>query len=485
MPVTEAPSRDPEGNGLVRTSAPRLRLGTADVLVQFWRAKWLMLLVFVPVFALGLAAALSRPDQFEAKTRLMVTGASALGPKALVGPELEFLRSPVVASRALNLFPMSRIYPQINAACEARSRALRGDAEALAGLAAECRQMCVAALQGDFHVRSASNAPVMTVSYRNSDPEAAAEVLNAVIGVYIKYRSDVLSRPEPEAAPEVERSTLERRLMDSETAISVFLNEEGISSFEAERETVQALYQTASADLLATDSRLRQVESQLTAYRSQIRGIRPRQELFVEDTTGQTLLDMKLEREALLVTNLPGSDAVQEMNRRIDRAEAFIATLDQPVGTVRTGPNPRYEQMLGRIDDLKAEAAALTDQQAALSRQIAAFKERQAKLAALAPRYNELMRKRDVLEQDMMSTPGSGAGTDAWQGEEVRVLEPASVPTEPAATRAMLAALAFAVALGAALCAGILKALTRTGFATRRSVERTLDLPVLATAREA
>ena len=140
--------------------------------------------------------------------------------------------------------------------------------------------------------------------------------------------------------------------------------------------------------------------------------------------------------------------------------------------------------MLTTIDDLKAEAAALTDQQAALARQIAAFKERQVKLAALAPRYNELKRKRDVLEQEMMTSSVGDERTGRWQGEDVRVLEPATVPTEPQSTRAVLAALAFAAALGAALFAGLLKALTRTGFATRRSVERTLDLPVLATVRE-
>lgn len=484
MPVTEAPSRDPEGNGLVRTSAPRLRFGMADVLVQFWRAKWLMLLVFVPVLALGLAAALSRPDLYEARTRLIVTGANVQGPKALVASELAFLRSPVVATRALNLFPMSRIYPEINAACEARSRALRGDAEALSGLASECRQMCVAALQRELRVHSASSAPIMTASYRNSDPEAAAEVLNAMVGVYLKYRSDVLARPQTDEAPAVDRTALERNLLESETDIGAFLETEGLSSFEAERDTLAGLYKAASEDLLATDSRLRQVESQLTAYRRQIRAIRPRQEIFVEDTTGQTLLDMKLAREALLVTSLPGSAEVIEMDRRIARAEAFIATLNAPVGTVRTGPNPRYEQMLTTIDDLKAEAAALTQEQAALARQIAAFKERQAKLAALAPRYNELKRKRDLLEQDMMTSSGSNVGGGGWQGEEVRVLEPATVPIEPEATRAQLALLAFAAAIGAALGAGILKALTRTGFATGRSVERTLDLPVLATVRE-
>ena len=84
----------------------------------------------------------------------------------------------------------------------------------------------------------------------------------------------------------------------------------------------------------------------------------------------------------------------------------------------------------------------------------------------------------------MITSSGDNASTGRWQGEDVRVLEPATVPTEPEPTRALLALLAFAAAVGAALCAGILKALTRTGFATRRSVERTLDLPVLATVRE-
>ena len=66
----------------------------------------------------------------------------------------------------------------------------------------------------------------------------------------------------------------------------------------------------------------------------------------------------------------------------------------------------------------------------------------------------------------------------------IRVLEPANVPLRPTATRPIVAILAFLVACFAAIVAGLLKALTRTGFVTRRSVERTLDLPVLATVRE-
>mgnify|MGYP003638845596 CR=1 FL=1 len=84
MPLNEAPNRDPADTGLARTSASRPRLGAADLIVQFWRAKWLMLLVFVPVFALGLAAALSRPDQFESRSRLIVSSVSGASHDDLV-----------------------------------------------------------------------------------------------------------------------------------------------------------------------------------------------------------------------------------------------------------------------------------------------------------------------------------------------------------------------------------------------------------------
>ena len=154
------------------------------------------------------------------------------------------------------------------------------------------------------------------------------------------------------------------------------------------------------------------------------------------------------------------------------------------VGTVRTGPNPRYEQMLSIIGDLQAEAASLKDRQAALARQIAGFEARQARLTGLAPRYKELMRKRDLLERDLMSEVRQDVDTGVSRFDRIRVLEPASVPVRPTAMRSIVAVTAFVLACFAAIVAGLLKALTRTGFATRRSVERTLDLPVLATVGE-
>ena len=63
--------------------------------------------------------------------------------------------------------------------------------------------------------------------------------------------------------------------------------------------------------------------------------------------------------------------------------------------------------------------------------------------------------------------------------DSVRVLEPARVPIQGSSLKLPIAALAFLFAGFTALMAGLLRALTRDGFATARSLERTIGVPVV------
>ena len=89
-----APSGAPE-----RPAAPprvgrlRPRLGVADTLLHLWRAKWLMLLVFVPILLIGVAFTLLTPAKYTASTRLLVR----LG--------AEYVFDPVVGDAAKGAFP--------------------------------------------------------------------------------------------------------------------------------------------------------------------------------------------------------------------------------------------------------------------------------------------------------------------------------------------------------------------------------------------
>ena len=48
----------------------RPRLGALDIAVHLWRAKWLMLAVFAPLCAVGLAIAFVLPQSFTSTSRI-------------------------------------------------------------------------------------------------------------------------------------------------------------------------------------------------------------------------------------------------------------------------------------------------------------------------------------------------------------------------------------------------------------------------------
>jgi uncharacterized protein involved in exopolysaccharide biosynthesis len=66
--------------------------------------------------------------------------------------------------------------------------------------------------------------------------------------------------------------------------------------------------------------------------------------------------------------------------------------------------------------------------------------------------------------------------------DSVRVLDRVQPPTEGTSLRKPAFVLAFLFAGFTALCAGLLRAFLRPGFASAGSAGRTLELPVLATA---
>ena len=107
----------------------RPRLGVFEVGVHLWRNIWLMLLVFLPIFAAGMFFAFSQKDVYVATSRVKVSageeylfrprvGADLLNnavpaTEELVQTELELIRSPAVAERVMAQFGMQRLYPEL------------------------------------------------------------------------------------------------------------------------------------------------------------------------------------------------------------------------------------------------------------------------------------------------------------------------------------------------------------------------------------
>ena len=468
----------------------RPRLSALDLAVHLWRAKWLMGGVFVPLLALGVLAAASLPRTYTSTTRLMVSlgdeyiyrpsvgrddRSTPVSPEieSLVQSELALLRSPVVALAALDKVTLARAFPEIAKSCKPEV----------------CERLGIAALSESLTVGGTPKNLVIFAHFEHKSAAMSAEISNAVVDAYLKYRADIFTDNRTASFGE-QRERFEKDLSLADKQIREYLLANNLTDFAAERDTLRQLYQSASGELLQTQSSLRQSEAQLANYRRQIESIAPEQDLYVEDSSQQTLTALKLEREEKLSRYRADSRVIEELDKRIEQSEAYLESRTAPGGLVRRGPNPLYQQIEASIATLQSEVQALRGQETELKSQIEAFEVRQRRLVELEPNLAELERSREVAEQSVRAFAEreveERARTELSQRSvnNIRLLEPAAPPVKGKSLKTPAAILALLFAGFTALMVGLMRALTRNGFATPGAVERTLGLPVLATVQK-
>jgi len=173
-------------------------MGVADLLLQLWRAKWLMLLVLVAIMLVGLALTFLVPTKYAASTRLLVR----LGQEYVFDPvmgeagkgafpqqedvlqsETELARSPVIAERVINGIGLSQLYPKL---AEAKLRARDG-----AGYVID--QDALEAFAEGLVVKTTPKSSILHMTFAHENPELAAATLNRFVAEYLKYRQEVFS----------------------------------------------------------------------------------------------------------------------------------------------------------------------------------------------------------------------------------------------------------------------------------------------------
>lgn len=453
-----------EGRYSMPAGFTRPRLGMPDALVLLWRAKWLMIAVFLPLLAAGLAGAAMLPAQYTAETRLIVSPERG----AMVRAELDLLCSPAVAHRALAKVSLARAYPEIARGCT-------GEA---------CAQLAAVAIAQRFVADAAAESTVITARFTHGRAEMAAEMLNAMAEGYLEYRADVFAEVSGEGLSE-QLARAEQDLSDAEAAIRDYLVGHELTDLAAERETLQQLGRAAKAELFQTQSRLRQAQAQLAGYEAQLARLAPEQVMRTETAAALALATLKREREEKMSRYLPDSRVIQDLNRRIAQAESDVAAEVPAEDAAVRVPNPAYQQVDAMAALLRADVRAMRAQEAALSSQTADFEARLRQLMDLVLALTQLERQREMAEaalravQDRSYTEGVGRS-----GEAVRLLDKAEVPVKDESLKVPAAILALTVAFIAALGAGLVHAFTRRGLATPGSAQRTLGLPVVAAVRK-
>ena len=471
-----------------------VRYALEDYPRLLWRERGLMVVVFLVILALGLGFALTLKTVYPAQSSLLVrlgpeyvyqprVGDAARGaiPEAdqVIQSEVEILSSAQVREHVIGRVGLARLFPKLGAqyaaAAPAEKRALEGKA--------------VTAMGKALKIATTPGAPVVRLTYANPDPQVAALALNTLVDAYLDYRRTIFL--DPTAPLEDQRKAFETRLAEADEAYESFLGSNNIGDFEAEKASLSQLQASLEQQKLAADAGLEERRARMTALATQAAQVAPEVGLYrdIDHAAQDKLTELKLQRANLLGRYRPDAEPVRDVDAQIAVLEQAIAAgAVQGDGIRRVGVNPVYQTVQADQIQLAGEIAALQTSSQTLAEQIAQVTERQLRLAKLEPQYQDLARNRDVLSTNVRdftakAQASQAAGAIARQSNDnISIVERAVAPTEGTSLKKPVAVLSLLLAAFTALCAGLLRVMTRGGPPSPAAASRMIGLPVLAMA---
>jgi uncharacterized protein involved in exopolysaccharide biosynthesis len=470
----------------------RPRFAPGDFVLLLWRERFVMLATFLVIVALGIAAALTLKTTYGAQSSLLVrlgqeyvyeprAGDAARGAvpdsDSVIQSEVEILGSAQLKQRVIQQLGVGRLFPALGARYAAAAPA-------------DQQKMMAQAVDGlsrNLKISTAPGTPVVRLEYDDTDPNRAALVLNSLLDQYLVYRRSILL--DPTAPIEAQRRAFEQRLEQADEAYQTFLGSNDIGDFESEKNSLTQLMGQLQQQKFTADEQLKERQARLDALNAQAAGVPAEIGLYhdVDHAAQDQLTTLKVQRAGLLGKYRPDSAPVKALDVQIAAMERAIAEGHvQGEGSRRLGANPVFQTLQTDRIQLTAEVASLKQSSQTLAEQISEVTDRQLRLDALEPQYQDLARKRDVLSNNVRDFTVKEQQTQAsdaiarQSNDNITIVQRAVPPAQGKSLKKPVAILAVLMGGFTALCVGLIRIFLRQGFPTPASAGRTLALPVLA-----
>jgi uncharacterized protein involved in exopolysaccharide biosynthesis len=479
--------------GATASSRVRVRYTAEDMATLLWRQRWLMLGVFLAVAAIGLVVAARLKTTYAANSSLLIRlgqeyvyspeiGDAARGAAPdndqIVQSEVEILNSAALKERTIKDIGLGKIFPDLAGAYQ---RAGPEDRRLIEGAA-------IKGIESGLKIATAPGTSVVRLSFTHPSAQMSALVLNTLIDEYLVYRRTVLLDRDVQPL-EQQRKAFDRKLADADNQLTAFLTANGIGDFEAEKTALATLYGQLLADSYSVQAQASETRGRLGVVSAQAAGAPAEIGLYrdIDHAAADKAAALKLELQDLLSRYQPTSEPVRLKQAQVAAMERLAAQQLNLTGAQRVGANPVAQALQTERNTLNAQAASLAGRKAALDAELAQVTQHRQKLAALEPRYQELVRQRDVLALNARNFAARSQENQAAQAlaahsdDNIRVVQRAYVPTRGASLKRPALIVTVLFAAFAAACAGLVGAFLSRGYPTVATAERTLDMPVLAT----
>ncbi len=461
-----------------------IQVSLRDLLNTIFFYRWIWTAIVVGCFVLSGALAVLLPPAYRAEARLLTLYAGYY--------DMQMDRSSGRAGPSFDPTQVVNVEAQILSSPELHRAVVQDQLGHKAGR--EALDRALQSFERHFHLEKVDLANLIELSYTDSDPNRAAQVLQRLISDYFRQRSGVFTQGRLSFLV-AQRDKVREELDTANAELIAFQRARNVVNIDSQIAAAVALRGLLHQRQLENDSALTQDGSTLAELVKDTVRVPADIELFRDnteaahaiDTMQLSLLQLKSRRADLASRYMEQSPFVTELDSQIhDVKTAITAQSAHLVSTVRIGHNSYYDTVQDRILRLQSDVAGEKARQATLEAQ---NRQADATLQDLIGTANQLRRMeidRDLLvqtfknfsqqveeariEQNQMDTASS---------TNVRIIQAPTAPTHRSNPPLLFLAAGLVVGLLLACLAVIVLSSLRETFLSPEEIERSLGLPVL------
>jgi uncharacterized protein involved in exopolysaccharide biosynthesis len=379
-----------------------------DFLAIGFRRRGLMVTTFLGIFLAGVLIALLLPARYESEMKILVRrerADSVVSPTRDAAYQLRtFVTEEELESEA-ELLKSRDLLNKVVVTCGLHQSAVNSLWGAVWGGSEETNEQqriaqAALGLERNLSVEPIGRTNLIRVSYKASEPQLAARVLNTLASLYLDKH--LALRRVPGAFEFFNQQAKEYReaLEKSEAKLAEFSRTEGVVAPALERELkvrrlaeFESESRQARAAMVETRERIRALEAQVGSLPSrQTTQVRMTDNPQLMQTLKSTLLQLELRRTELLAKYDATYRPVQEVEAQIAQArEAIGEAQKSPLLEETTDRDPAYEAVRAELTRAKTELAALEARSIALGGLVQAYRAETQKLD-----------RKEILQQDLL-----------------------------------------------------------------------------------
>jgi uncharacterized protein involved in exopolysaccharide biosynthesis len=347
-----------------------------------------------------------------------------------------------------------------------------------------------------LQVQPITKSNIITVTYKDSDPQQATRVLNTFADLYLVKHLEVHRPAGTLEFFQQETERYRKGLATIEDQLSNFGHIEGVASAQLEKQNLLQRLSEFEAKLKDTKASVAETEGRIQSLEAQLASTPPRLVDVIRTSANSELihklkselLTLELKRTELLGKYEPSYRAVQELEKQISQTRATLAVEEKVLlREESTDRNPTYERLKQDLAQAKSDLPGLQAREAKMTQEFVAYREKARQLYQKEIAQNDLLRAQKMAEETYQlytRKQEEARISDALDKQRilnVAIADRATVPLQPSGLSRSLIVLIGGILAGM-MSAGLAFALDLMdqSFRTPDELRAFLNVPVLA-----